>query len=60
MTGHLEESDLAADLQEAGIKILFKPFSLAAFYREARSGFDANRASKPAPQLVNATRGEDD
>jgi DNA-binding response OmpR family regulator len=45
MTGHLEESDLAADLHEAGVKIIFKPFSLAAFYREVRSVCDAGGSS---------------
>jgi DNA-binding response OmpR family regulator len=34
MTGHFEESDLSADLQEAGVIIVYKPFSLGALYRE--------------------------
>lgn len=34
MTGHLDESDFAQDLRTAGVKIIFKPFSLSALYRE--------------------------
>ena len=34
MTGHFEESDLSADLQEAGVVVVYKPFSLSALYRE--------------------------
>jgi DNA-binding response OmpR family regulator len=49
MTGHLEESDLATDLQEAGVKIIYKPFSLAAFYREVRS---ANLRSETTLELA--------
>jgi len=52
ITGHLEESDLAADLQEAGVKIIFKPFSLAAFYREVRAVSDAFRPGAAARELA--------
>lgn len=34
MTGHMEETDLAAMLQQAGVRIIYKPFSLATLYRE--------------------------
>src|SRR5215204_4163349 len=34
MTGHFEESDLSDDLQAAGVVVIYKPFSLAAMYRE--------------------------
>ena len=30
MTGHLDENDFAQDLRTAGVKIIFKPFSLSA------------------------------
>jgi CheY-like chemotaxis protein len=49
MTGHLEEDDLARDLQDAGVKIIFKPFSLAAFYREVHAACDANWPVQPTP-----------
>lgn len=34
MTGHFEESDLTPDLQQAGVIIVNKPFSLGALYRQ--------------------------
>src|SRR6185436_11334997 len=34
MTGHLDQSQIAADLH--GIKIFFKPFAVSALYREVR------------------------
>src|SRR5471030_3180835 len=54
MTGHLEEDDLARDLQDAGVKIVFKPFSLAALYREVHAACEANWPvqSKPASAHV--------
>lgn len=54
MTGHFEESDLTAELQAARVKVVFKPFSLAALYREAGSAWDASRPSEPALELADA------
>ncbi|MDI1264462.1 MAG: response regulator [bacterium] len=50
MTGHLEESDLAADLKAAGVKIFYKPFSIAALYREVRAEWEAHRVPGPPPE----------
>ena len=60
ITGHLEESDLAIELQEAGVRVVYKPFSLAAFYREVRSVSDAIRSVEPTVELAHASGGEDD
>jgi CheY-like chemotaxis protein len=49
ITGHLEESDLEADLQRAGVKIIFKPFSLSVLYREVRAASEAKGLGRPAP-----------
>lgn len=54
MTGHFEESDLSADLQEAGVVVIYKPFSLAAMYREVGSAWDAQRPSGPALEPAHA------
>lgn len=35
MTGHLEQSQIAADL--GGVKVFYKPFAVSALYREMRS-----------------------
>lgn len=51
MTGHFEESDLTADLREARVTVIYKPFSLAALYREVGAVWDANRPDKPALEL---------
>lgn len=51
MTGHFEESDLTADLREARVTVIYKPFSLAALYREVGAAWDANRPGKPALEL---------
>jgi CheY-like chemotaxis protein len=48
MTGHFEESDLSADLQEAGVVVIYKPFSLAVMYREVGAAWDAQRSIGPA------------
>ena len=60
MTGHLEEDDLADVLDQSGMAIVYKPFSLASFYREilslrtARcSGEPAHKASPPATLPLN-------
>ena len=44
MTGHFEESDLTADLREAGVVVIYKPFSLAALYRAG-----GRRLGRPLP-----------
>lgn len=36
MTGHLELTDLSPDLQEAGLSIIYKPFSLSALCAKVR------------------------
>ena len=54
MTGHLEESDLAVDLQEAGVKIIYKPFSLATLHREVRAACDAKFSSKASSEPATA------
>lgn len=60
MTGHMEESDLAADLQEAGVKIIYKPFSLAVFYREVRSACEGTRANEQPRELDRPSSVADD
>jgi DNA-binding response OmpR family regulator len=35
MTGHLEQSQIASDLQ--GVKVFYKPFAVSALYREMRA-----------------------
>lgn len=57
MTGHFEESDLTADLQDAAVVVIYKPFSLAALYREVRAAWDANRPSGPALESAPASNG---
>jgi two-component system response regulator HupR/HoxA len=48
MTGHLEQSQIAADLN--GVKVFYKPFAVGALYREMRAALsggvvtDINRA----------------
>ena len=59
ITGHLEESDLAADLQRAGVKIIFKPFSLAVLYREVRSASEAKGANGQTLEPAPAVSGDD-
>jgi DNA-binding response OmpR family regulator len=49
MTGHIEQADLASDLEAAGVRIILKPFSLAAMYREVRSALDRAAAPRVAP-----------
>jgi len=59
MTGHFEESDLTADLVEAGVVVMHKPFSLSALYRQVGAVWDAHcptvPASEPAPVSPMAT-----
>ena len=54
MTGHFEESDLTADLQEAGVIVVNKPFSLGALYRQLGSTAAARPPAEPALQLAAA------
>jgi CheY-like chemotaxis protein len=54
MTGHFEESDLDADLQDAGVVVIYKPFSLAALYRQVLSTWDAHCPTGPGPEPANA------
>jgi two-component system response regulator PilR (NtrC family) len=37
MTGHIEQADLSSDFEAAGVRIILKPFSLSAMYREVRA-----------------------
>lgn len=37
MTGHIEQIGIAPDLEKAGVRIVLKPFSLAAMHREVRA-----------------------
>ena len=46
MTGHFEESDLSADLKEAGVVVVYKPFSLGALYRQLTSPGAAKRSAE--------------
>jgi len=57
MTGHFEESDLPAELQEAGVVVVYKPFSLAALYREMGAAWEANRPIQPTFELAPAVGG---
>jgi len=41
MTGHLEQVDIAPELEAAGVRIVLKPFSLAAMHREVRALLDS-------------------
>ena len=50
MTGHFYESDLSADLKEAGVIVVYKPFSLGTLYRELTPARPAN-----PPNELNAT-----
>ena len=54
MTGHVEESDLDPSLQQAGVKIIYKPFSLGAMYRELCAARDAGRSDSSAPEVAPA------
>jgi DNA-binding response OmpR family regulator len=58
ITGHFDESDLTADLHDAGVVVVYKPFSLANLYRQIGASWDANRpnepTSEPAPALTGA------
>ena len=54
MTGHFEESDLTPDLQEAGVIIVNKPFSLGALYRELGAVAAPIPPAEPALQLAAA------
>jgi CheY-like chemotaxis protein len=54
MTGHFEESDLTADLQEAGVIVVNKPFSLGALYRQLGSAAPPSPPAEPAVQLAAA------
>jgi CheY-like chemotaxis protein len=60
MTGHFEETDLSADLQEAGVIVIYKPFSLAALYRAVGSAWDDNAPSKLALEPALAASGQSD
>lgn len=54
MTGHFEESDLTSDLQEAGVIIVNKPFSLGALYRQLGAAEAPSPSAGPAGQLAAA------
>ena len=54
MTGHFEESDLTPDLQEAGVIIVNKPFSLGALYRQLGAAATPSPPAEPACQLAAA------
>lgn len=54
MTGHFEESDLTPDLQEAGVIVVNKPFSLGALYRQLGAPAAASPPAEPACQLAAA------
>ena len=58
MTGHFEKSDLSDDLREAGVVIVYKPFSLGSLYRELGAAWAAICPSAPvtgpAPALACA------
>ena len=54
MTGHVEQGDLAADLQDAGVKVIYKPFSLAAMYRDLCCAWDAEHPGEAPVELVHA------
>ena len=54
MTGHFEESDLTPDLQEAGVIVVNKPFSLGALYRQLGLAAVPSPPAEPALQLAAA------
>ena len=54
MTGHFEESDLTPDLQQAGVIIVNKPFSLGALYRQLGPAAAASPPAAPALELAAA------
>lgn len=54
MTGHFEESDLTPDLQEAGVIVVNKPFSLGALYRQLGSAALPSPPAEPALERVAA------
>ena len=60
MTGHFDESDLTADLQDAGVVVIYKPFSLAALYRAIGSAWDAVSPTGPTLERVHAGSGHSD
>ena len=43
MTGHIEQADLSPELEAAGVRIILKPFSLSAMYREVRILLDRDK-----------------
>jgi DNA-binding NtrC family response regulator len=45
MTGHFGQSDLAPEL-EGAVRIVFKPFSLSALYREVKASLEGCAAAK--------------
>lgn len=54
MTGHFEESDLTPDLQEAGVIVVNKPFSLGALYRQLGSVSTPSPPAEPTRELAAA------
>lgn len=57
MTGHFDENDLTADLQDAGVVVVYKPFSLAALYRAVGSAWDAAGSVGPTVERVSTGNG---
>jgi two-component system, NtrC family, response regulator PilR len=55
MTGHVENSEGVDDLNASGVKFLYKPFALAAFYRKVRSAIDHAVRSAERLQAVSAS-----
>ena len=60
MTGHLEESDVADVLEKSGVAIIYKPFSLAAFYRQVLEARAAQCWTQPMPGHASASGIGDD
>lgn len=60
MTGHFDENDLTADLQDAGVVVIYKPFSLAALYRAVGSAWDAGGPTGPTLERVHASNDHSD
>jgi CheY-like chemotaxis protein len=58
MTGHFEESDLSADLQDAGVVVVYKPFSLSALYREMAAAGPAHGPSDPGFEPAASCTGD--
>ncbi|MDP2331914.1 MAG: response regulator [Reyranella sp.] len=58
MTGHFEESDLTVELQEAGVIVIHKPFSLSALHREVGAAWDTHRRDEPTVEPVHVGVGE--